>query len=93
VARLYLTPKTANTPVNRGFNFGSGEWEHERAKFIITWCAKKLGMEVITEAEEKSTGLVRDVVILDNGRIIEVEINKERAKRFDGKNVEIFDLW
>lgn len=37
--------------------------------------------EFITEALEKSTGKIRDIICLDTGEIFEIEVNKKRALR------------
>ena len=91
-ARQYQCPKS-NLPRQRNcVYFGTGDWEHERVKFILSWAALKIGHEFITEARGKDGNIV-DFVDLDSGREVEIETCKERAKRFDGKDVTVFELW
>jgi hypothetical protein len=92
VARNYTTP-SSNVPRDRNcLYFGTGDHEHELRKFYLCWAAKVLGHEFITEARGKD-GKVVDFVDLDEGLEVEVETGKERAKRFEGKESKVWEVW
>lgn len=68
--------------------------EHELAKCNVCYELKKRGYEFLTEAVDNKSGLRRDIVSLDDGRVYEVETDERRAKRFDGdSNVVVIKLW
>jgi len=91
-SRLYLCPKS-NLPRQRNcLYFGTGDYEHELRKFALCWAAKALGHEFITEARGKDGNIV-DFVDLDTGFECEVETCPERAKRFEGKDVKVWNVW
>ena len=66
--------------------------KHELAKTKKCYELRKQGFEFITEAVENNSGLRRDVVCLDNNEIYEIETSKQRAKRFEGTNVNVIQL-
>ena len=57
-------------------------WGHEQAKALKCWELMKEGKQFITEAKCRFTGLVRDVVCLDDGISYEIETDPVRAQRF-----------
>jgi hypothetical protein len=65
--------------------------EHEVAKFVEAYNRIKMGHKIITEALEKETGLRRDLVDLTEQVIVEIETDKQRAKRH-GKEFKLMKV-
>ncbi len=88
VKREYHSPgSTETTPVKTNALFiRPNSYEHEKAKFDKCYEMTVAGEHFITEAKEKSSGLIRDVVSLDTGEIFEFEICSKRALRFKGQD-------
>ncbi len=67
---------------------------HELEKCKIAHRLIKQGHKIVTEAQENSSRLIRDLVDLTTGDIYEVETTKQRAKRFEGDTrVIVVKLW
>lgn len=70
--------------------------EHETAKLKIYFDLRKQGYNLITEADEISTGLRRDLTCLSTGEIYEVELfgnGKGRGHRHPSNiNVFFYDI-
>lgn len=62
--------------------------EHEMAKCKLAYDLIKEGNKIITEAEENSTKLRRDLVCITTGEIYEIETEKSRAERHP-KNINV----
>lgn len=65
--------------------------EHETAKFIEAYNRIKMGHKIITEAFEKETKLRRDLVDLTDQEIVEIETDKQRAKRHE-EEIELMKI-
>jgi len=68
--------------------FANNTKKHEMKKCELAYDLMKSGEKIITEAEEISTGLRRDLVSLTNSEIYEIETNKLRAGRHP-KNINV----
>lgn len=73
--------------------------DHEMEKTRISLQILRNGHEFITEAKNKQTGFIHDVVDLNNGTIYEVETTEKRAKRFEeiqksyNVDINVIKLW
>lgn len=73
--------------------------EHEIAKLKVCYDLRKERKEFITEAcrnQKDENGKIRrvDVVVLDLGEEIEIEVSPRRARRFlNDKRVTVIKLW
>ena len=70
---------------------------HEQKKLEVCYNLKKEGKEFITEAYENATGLIRDIVCLDDNEITEIETNPKRAEKLKKsgylkENVEVIGI-
>jgi len=83
-ARLFqFTDKSHRNDIRININ---NSFEHELAKFIISWNLKKEGKEFITEATFENRLGRADIVILDNSEIIEI---LETEELVDAKKKEL----
>jgi len=92
--------KTRNKYMIRGGNYysrravngiyfnPSNSWAHEKKKAEICYGLLKEKKKFITEAQDRKTKLIRDIVVLDDDSIIEVETTEKRAKRH-GKEITV----
>lgn len=87
VKRLYHSPGSSETtPVKTNALFiRPNSYAHEKAKFDKCYEMVMERQQFITEAKEKASGLIRDVVCLDDGIKHEYETDPKRALRFKGQ--------
>lgn len=63
---------------------------HELAKCRIFWVLRSEGFKVLTEAQEISTGLRRDLVDLSNSTIWEIENSKSKRGHRHPKEIQVY---
>jgi hypothetical protein len=86
-------------PKNAIFISTANSIEHEIWKTKICYELKQQGKSFITECvrntkDEKGKERRVDIVELDSGKEIEIELDPKRAKRFEGENnVIVIKVW
>lgn len=80
-------------PKNAIFLSPANSEEHEMEKCRICYNLLKEGKKYITEAVDNHTKERADIVILDSGERIEIEMEKDRAKRFEGRDITVIKMW
>jgi cellulose biosynthesis protein BcsQ len=80
-------------PKNAIFLSPSNSEEHEMEKCRQCYEILKKGMKFITEAVDNHTKERADIVVLDTGERIEIETDKNRAKRFEGTDITVIKMW
>lgn len=75
----------------------SNSLQHELKKAEICFQLLEKKKQFITEAWNRKLGLRRDIVVLDDDSIIEVETDRKRAERFkddyEADKIEVIELW
>lgn len=91
--RKYCSPQTPSPRQRNAYYFGSGDWNHEVAKLKACWELKQKDHDFITEARIKGEHEIADVIDLVTNERYEIETSKERAQRFNGKDITVIKLW
>ena len=79
--------------VNAVWLSAANTWKHEQAKAKKAHDLLRLGHKYITEAVNNKTGQRHDLIDITTGEIYEFETDKRRAKRFEGTNINVIQLW
>ena len=93
--KKYRKPSTAfnKCKVNELVIFPNNSYEHEKAKFDLYWKLRQEGHNVLTECELIETKERCDLVDLTGGgERYEIETDKKRAKRFEGRPINVIQL-
>lgn len=90
--RYQASDSLQKRPKNTVFFSNSNSIEHEIVKSTVCIKLQRAGLEFVTEVINKETGEKADIIVLDNGKRIEIETGEKRAKRFDGTDVIVLRI-